>query len=248
MKRGYIRSQAKVVILLGPPGSGKGTQAAQVSPAVGIPTIATGDILRRECQTGSALGRAVRAILASGQLVSDALMNRVISSRLREADCQHGFILDGYPRTVAQARFLDRLLTTLGMPCPVVFRFDISNEDVVSRLTQRLQCAECGRIFSMNSKLPSGDSADREMLCDRDGSKLVHRADDNASSIGERLRLYEENASRLMSYYRKRSCYRIGADRAPEEISNELLTILGSHSSPPVVPVRPRAASQLSYV
>ena len=247
MKRGYGCSQAKVIILVGPPGSGKGTQAAQVSPALGIPTISTGEMLRRECQTGSALGRAVQAILASGQLVSDELMNQVISSRLREADCQHGFILDGYPRTVSQARFLDRLLTRLGMSRPVVFHFDISDENVVSRLTRRLQCAACGRIFSMNSNLRNGDSVDGALLCDRDGSKLVHRADDNAKSIRERLRLYEENASRLMSYYRNRSYFRISANRAPEEISYELLTILRSHSPVPVLPARARAASQLSY-
>jgi adenylate kinase len=247
MKRGSGCSQAKVIILVGPPGSGKGTQAAQVSPVLGIPTISTGEMLRRECQTGSALGRAVQAILASGQLVSDDLMNQVISSRLREADCQHGFLLDGYPRTVSQARFLDQLLTALNMRRPVVFHFDISDEDVVSRLARRLQCAQCGRIFSMDSKLRNGNSIDSPMLCDRDGSKLVHRADDNVSSIRERLRLYEDNASRLIGYYRNRRYHRICAGRPPEEISKELLTILSSHSTAPIPPARARAASQLSY-
>jgi adenylate kinase len=247
MKQGYGYSGAKVVILVGPPGSGKGTQAALISSALGIATISTGEMLRRECQSGSALGRSVQAILASGQLVSDELMNQVISSRLREAECQRGFILDGYPRTVSQARFLARLLSALGMPHPVVFHFDISNEDVVSRLTRRLQCGECGRIFSMNSHLMNGDSADCGMLCDRDGSKLIHRADDNVVSIRERLRLYEENAARLTNYYRNRRCHRICANRGPQEISNELLTILRSHASAPILPGRARAARQLSY-
>jgi adenylate kinase len=247
MKQGYGYSRAEVVILVGPPGSGKGTQAALVSPAMGIPTISTGEMLRRECQSGSALGNSVQAILASGQLVSDDLMNQVISSRLRETDCQRGFILDGYPRTVSQARFLARLLRALGMPRPVVFHFDICNEDVLSRLTRRLQCAECGRIFSMDARLTNGDSAHHTMLCDRDGSKLVHRADDNAQSICERLRFYEENARRLLGYYRNRSYHRICANRAPEEISNELLTILRSHASALILPGRARAARQLSY-
>jgi adenylate kinase len=247
MKQAYGYSHAKVIILVGPPGSGKGTQAALISPALGIPTISTGEMLRRECQSGSALGRSVQSILASGQLVSDDLMNQVISSRLREVDCHRGFILDGYPRTVSQARFLSRLLTALGMPHPVVFHFDISNENVVSRLTRRLQCAECGRIFSMNSHLMNGDSADRAMLCDRDGSKLLHRADDSAPSIRKRLRLYEENVARLARYYRNRQCHRICANRGPQEISNELLTILRSHTSVPMLPGRARAASQLSY-
>lgn len=240
-------SRAKVIILVGPPGSGKGTQAALLSPALGIPTISTGEMLRRECQSGSVLGRSVQSILASGQLVSDDLMNQVISSRLREADCQRGFILDGYPRALSQARFLGRLLAALRMPGPVVFHFDISNEDVISRLTRRLQCAECGRIFSMSSELTNGDSADRSMLCDRDRSKLVHRADDSVLSIRERLRLYEENAARLARHYRNRRYHRICADRTPQEVSNELLTILRSHTSAPVLPARARAASQLSY-
>lgn len=246
MKRAYTHPQAKAIILVGPPGSGKGTQAAQVSPALGIPTISTGEILRRECQSGSALGSAVQAILSSGQLVCDDLMNQVISSRLREADCQRGFILDGYPRTVSQARFLDRLLSELNIPRPVVFHFDISHREVVLRLTRRLQCAECGRIFSMSASF-KGDSSDRESLCDRDGSKLVHRSDDNADSIRERLRLYAENASRLMAYYRGRRYHRICANRAPEEVSNELLTILRPDSTAPVLAARTRAASQLSY-
>ncbi|MGI8961280.1 MAG: adenylate kinase family protein [Bryobacteraceae bacterium] len=247
MTQAYGYSNGNVIILVGPPGSGKGTQAALLSPALGIPTISTGEMLRRECKSGSDLGSSVQAILDSGQLVSDALMNQVISSRLREADCQRGFILDGYPRTVSQARFLARLLTAVSMPHPVAFHFDISNEDVVSRLTRRLQCAECGRIFSMNSNLINGDSPDGEMLCDRDGSKLVHRADDNAASVRERLRLYEENASRLAGYYRNHRYHRICANRAPQEISSELLTILPSHSSAPIVPGRARAANQLSY-
>jgi adenylate kinase len=247
MKRGYTHAHAKAIVLVGPPGSGKGTQAAQVSPVLGIPTISTGDILRREYQSGSALGRAVQAIVSSGQLVSDDLMNQVISSRLREADCQHGFILDGYPRTVSQARFLDGLLSDLSIPRPVIFHFDISDQEVVSRLTRRLQCAECGRTFSMGPALMNGNSGDGEILCDRDGSKLVHRADDNADSIRERLRIYGENATRLIAYYRSRRYHRISANRAPEEISNELLTILRAHSTPPMLAARARAASQLSY-
>ncbi|MFL6350712.1 MAG: adenylate kinase family protein [Bryobacteraceae bacterium] len=240
-------SHVKVIILVGPPGSGKGTQAALVSPAIGIPTISTGEMLRRECQSGSALGNSVQAILAAGQLVSDDLMNQVISSRVREPDCQRGFILDGYPRTVSQARFLGRLLKGLSMPRPVVFHFDICNEDVLSRLTRRLQCAQCGRIFSMDARLTNGDSADSAMLCDRDGSKLVHRADDNAPSICERLRLYEENARRLLGYYRNRSYHRIWANRAPQDIANELLTILRLHSSARTMAPRARPARQLSY-
>ncbi|MBV9779813.1 MAG: nucleoside monophosphate kinase [Acidobacteriaceae bacterium] len=237
--------EPKAIILVGPPGSGKGTQAARVSPVLGIPTVSTGEMLRRECQSGSALGHAVKAILASGQLVSDDLMNQVVASRLRESDCRNGFILDGYPRTVAQARFLENLLVELNVPGRVVFHFDISNKDVVSRLTRRLQCAKCGRIFSM-----SATAGDREMLCDRDGSTLVHRPDDDANCIPERLRLYEKNANPLLRFYRQRGCHRIRANRSPEEVAREILAVVSSESTTPrVVFSRPRAkaAGQPSY-
>jgi adenylate kinase len=248
MKREYSYSRPIAIILVGPPGSGKGTQAAQLAPALGIPAISTGEILRRECQSGSALGRSVQAILASGQLVSDRLMNQVISSRLSEADCQQGFLLDGYPRTVAQARFLNGLLMGLGMPGPLVFQFNISNDDVVSRLRRRLQCAECGGIFSMNTNVNS-DSPDGEIVCDRDGSRLIHRADDNVISIRERLHAYEENATRLLRYYRTRGYHRVCANRVPEEITNELLSIVRAHyCSVPVPRTRAKAVSQASYI
>ncbi len=248
METAYGYSRPTAIIFLGPPGSGKGTQAAQISSALAIPAISTGEMLRRECQSGSPLGKAVQAVLASGQLVSDDLMNQVISSRLRQTDCENGFILDGYPRTVSQARFLKKLLGDLRMPHPLVFHFDIANEDVVLRLTRRLQCSQCGRIFSMSLDPAHGKRGGGQMLCDRDGSKLIHRADDNTTSIRERLRVYEENATRLIRYYRNRGYHRISASRAPEEISKELLAILSSQPSVPMLPTRARAATQLSYV
>jgi adenylate kinase len=127
----------KVIVLLGPPGCGKGTQAARLSTCLGIPAISTGEILRHECESGSALGQAVEEVLQSGRLVSDGLMNQVVASRLRQFDCAHGCILDGYPRTAAQARFLDRLLRRLDMPSPVVLEFFLPAEEIVKRLSSR---------------------------------------------------------------------------------------------------------------
>lgn len=127
----------KVIILLGPPGCGKGTQAARLSACLRVPAISTGEILRQECQSGSALGQAVEAILRSGQLVGDSLMNQVVASRLGQVDCVGGCILDGYPRTAAQARFLDRLLRRLRMPSPVVLEFFLPAEEIVKRLSIR---------------------------------------------------------------------------------------------------------------
>jgi adenylate kinase len=221
-----MRSRGNVVILLGPPGSGKGTQAARLSEALGIPAISTGEMLRLECQSGSSIGKAVRSVLASGQFVSDDLMNRVVAGRLGREDCRRGCILDGYPRTVSQARFLQQLLTTQKMSRPVVFDFEIESEGVIARLGRRRQCAECGRIITVDGEMPVA-----ELLCDRDGSKLVQRADDNPAIIRERLRLYHQNAGQLVEYYARKDFYRICATRTPEQISEEVLAILGPRVS-----------------
>lgn len=130
-------ASGNLIVLLGPPGAGKGTQAVRLSAMLGVPAISTGEMLRRECESGSALGKVVRGVLDSGQLVSDDLMNRVIASRLRECDCENGCILDGYPRTVSQARFLDRFLQQANLPRPIVLDFEVETEEVVARLSMR---------------------------------------------------------------------------------------------------------------
>jgi adenylate kinase len=214
-------SSGKVIIFLGPPGSGKGTQAARISSTLDVPAISTGEMLRRECHSGSQLGTLVQTVLASGQLVSDSLVNQVVASRLSQHDCSHGCILDGYPRTVSQARFLDTLLAGLKMPRPIVFDFDVQSEELVARLSRRRQCPECGRIFSLD-----GCEISAELFCDRDGARLVQRNDDNPASVRERLRLYTQNARELARYYGSKDYYRISATRNPAEISGELLSIL----------------------
>jgi adenylate kinase len=133
-----MQDHAHVVILLGPPGAGKGTQSARLSTALGIPAISTGEILRSECQSGSDLGREVETVLARGELVDDQTMNELVSRRLRESDCARGCILDGYPRTIAQARYLD---------------------DVIARLGGRKYCPECGQTFSTAQVCSSDGSA-----------------------------------------------------------------------------------------
>lgn len=211
---------SKVIILLGPPGSGKGTQALRLSAELGIPAVSTGEMLRSECQSGSTLGRAVKKVLASGQLVGDELINQVVANRLRQLDCEGGSILDGYPRTVSQARFLDSLLETLHTAEAIVFHFDIHPEEIVSRVSRRRQCPQCARIFSVDAPRAA------ESFCDRDGSRLVKRADDKPATVRERLRLYAQNAGDLIGYYESRDYHRISAARAPEQISDELLSFL----------------------
>jgi adenylate kinase len=217
------QAQTRIVILVGPPGSGKGTQAAFLSAELGVPAISTGELLRREAQSGSALGRMVASVLASGQLVSDELMNQVVSSRMSQCDCDRGCILDGYPRTVSQAGFLDELLTGARKRRPLVFDFEISCDDIVARLGRRRQCGQCGRIFCVS---PDADGA--AMMCDRDGSLLVQRTDDNPQTVRERLRLYERNAGELRRYYRNHEYHRINAGRPAAEICEELLSVLAA--------------------
>lgn len=229
-------ADAKVIIFLGPPGSGKGTQAARLSPALRVPTISTGDMLRRECQSSSNLGRSLQSILAAGQLVGDDLINQVVANRLRQSDCKAGYILDGYPRTVPQAQYLDALLGQLSMPRPVIFDFDLSAEDIVARLSRRRQCTVCGAIYSMDRNSNGAD------FCERDGAKLNQRADDKPSIILERLRLYEQNTGELVRYYGNKNYHRIPGARTPEAILDDLLARLQSQWSKPV-PTRRRKLS-----
>jgi adenylate kinase len=237
-----MHRRGRVVILLVPPGSGKGTQAARLSTALGIPAISTGEILRRECESGSSLGKAVHSTLASGQLVSDDLVNQVVANRLSREDCRGGCILDGYPRTVSQARFVQQLLRILKMPRPVVFDFEIESEDVIARLSRRRQCTECGRIITV-----AEDNGAAEQVCDRDGMKLAPRADDDPAIISQRLRLYSQNAGELAGYYSKRDFHRISAARTPEQVSNEVLGILGRRAFAAGAGNRARALARPQY-
>jgi adenylate kinase len=228
MPRSHTRSQ--VIILLGPPGSGKGTQSTRVSSELQIPAISTGEMLRRECQSGSPLGDTVKSVLASGQLVNDDLVNQVVASRLGNCDCDPGCILDGYPRTIFQARFLDTLLHSLHKRPPIVFDFEISSGEIVARIGRRRQCTECGRIFSINS-----EAGVDNVFCDRDGAALIQREDDNPEVIRERLWQYERNAAQLIRYYRSQDYHPICATRSAEEITDELLNILAANWPTPIL-------------
>ncbi len=213
---------SKAIIFLGPPGSGKGTQASRLSAALEIPAISTGEILRRECNAGTELGKELESILHAGRLVGDGLMERVVESRLSKDDCKDGFILDGFPRTADQARFLDRLLAKIRMPNPLVFDFQVSAGEIIDRLKRRRQCPVCGRIYTADNSL-IGTS----LLCRNDRSLLVPRADDQPAVIRERLRTHERNAEELVRYYHKRDYYQIAAAASPEHVTAELFSALG---------------------
>jgi adenylate kinase len=204
------------VVLLGLPGSGKGTQASRLAAVLGVPAISTGEILRRECASGSPLGESVRALIESGHLVGDELVNALVAKRLSANDCSAGFLLDGYPRTVSQAQFLEDWLKLRGLRAPFVVYLDISAGEVATRLSRRLGCPTCGRSFS---------SVDSVTVCDRDGSPLVHRADDTLEAVEERFRQYERNTKPLLNHYASR-IRRIRAGGPPAEVAGELLTAI----------------------
>ncbi len=178
------------LVLIGPPGSGKGTQAIRLAERYKVPHISTGDILRAAVRDGTPLGRQVSSILAAGSLVGDDLITDLVRDRLREADARPGFVLDGYPRTLAQAQALDPLLTSP----PIVILIDVPDEEIVARLGTRRVCESC-RITQTASLVESDP-------CPYCGGKLVRRPDDEPATVRLRLRTYAEFAAPVIAHYR----------------------------------------------
>src|SRR5580658_2211768 len=176
----------RVILFLGAPGSGKGTQSSLLSGQLGIPCLSTGDMLRAEAARNTRAGLKLRDILAAGSLVDDEVVCRAVNSRLRRELPKRGIILDGFPRTRKQAECLDQILSTMGMPGPVVLHLDVSRERLLSRLTARRQCASCGAIFNLLSR-PSS----RGTRCENDGGVLMHREDDTEAVIVRRLNEFD---------------------------------------------------------
>ena len=190
-----------------------------------IPSISTGEMLRGEIAAGSELGRNVQAVMAAGGLVSDDMINAALAARIEKPDCATGFMLDGYPRTVEQASFLDGLLRLRGFDDPVVIHLDVPADVLVGRIISRRQCSKCGRMFNVLTDRPKIDGA-----CDDDGAPLVTRKDDREDVIRERLRTYNEMTRPVLAHYPSDRYYQIQGDRSQgyifEEITGILETIL----------------------
>ena len=209
------------IILLGPPGAGKGTQAKAIVARYGIPQISTGDILRENRAQGTELGKRAAAIMDRGELVPDELVCDMVAARLAQPDCARGFILDGFPRTVKQAEWLDGLLakSAASTPAPVVISLKVDYNDVLRRLAGRRSCPACGRIYNVYFQPPRVPD-----VCDVDGSKLVARQDDSEAVISERLKAYEKQTLPLADYYRRRGRLReVSGDASVEQVTAEIL-------------------------
>jgi adenylate kinase len=213
-----------VIILFGPPGCGKGTQAARIAGKLDIPAISTGGMLRRACR--NAVDSQSYAQVAGGLLVSDDMVNSLVARRIEEPDCQNGFFLDGYPRTVPQAEYLSRLLAERGGGDPIVIHLDVPRPVLLARVTSRRQCPRCGRIYNLLFQMPRVSGH-----CDDDGSELECRDDDRPQVVESRLRAYERMTGPLIRYYQSGASYhRVDGDRSPREIAAEVEAVLPAAS------------------
>lgn len=215
------------IVLLGAPGSGKGTQSQRLVERVGIPQISTGDLLRAAVLRGTELGRQAKEAMHAGRLVEDSLVLGMFRERLREPDTRKGFILDGFPRNLAQAHALDRLLEALKQPLDAVVQLEVNYAELVRRISGRRTCADCGRVFNLLTSPPSGTN----QLCPKTGAphRLVQRPDDNEATVTERLRVYDEKTRPLIDFYRARGLLRvINAEGNVDEVTRRLAQALGA--------------------
>jgi adenylate kinase len=210
-----------VILLFGPPGSGKGTQSPLITRLLEIPAISTGEMLRAEVEAETPLGKQAQAILAAGQLVSDEIVNEMLVCRISKPDCKDGFLLDGYPRTLPQAIYLDGQLASLGFPAPTIFHLATPKSVLIERISSRRQCPVCGRIYNLLFKPPQ-----KPGVCDADGAKLVRRQDDTVEVVRARLEAYEQQTAPVMVHYAGGDYHSIPANRPPAEIFRDIEAIL----------------------
>jgi len=206
-----------IILLFGPPGCGKGTQAAFLVERLQIPSISTGEMFRAECKSGSRLGRRIRAILARGGLIGDEIVNAMVAGRIAQDDCGTGFLLDGFPRTLAQAKFLTRLLEQRALPDPMVNHQDVPDELLITRLGARRQCPQCLRIYNLISQPPHSQG-----VCDGDGASLITRDDDCESTIRQRLAAYQEQTGPVLQWFGKSLVRRVDASKCAGQVATEI--------------------------
>lgn len=228
------------IVLLGAPGSGKGTQADKLSAKYRIPHVSTGDLLREALAAGSPLGLQAKAAMDAGQLVSDEIVLGIIRERLRAADARNGAILDGFPRNLSQAQVLDEMLRALGQPLDCAVLLDVDFDVLLQRLAGRRTCENCGATYNIYTNPPRLDDQ-----CDRCGAPLHHRPDDNEVTISNRLRVYELQTKPLFAFYRNQGKLEIvNGTGEVDEIFGRLVAVLdpvakGLRKPKPPLPVKP---------
>jgi adenylate kinase len=211
----------KIVVIIGPPGAGKGTQARQLAEQYHIPQISTGDILREMARMETKLGLQLKSLIAAGELVSDEVLASVIQTRTTQSDCNGGYILDGFPRTPSQARTLEKLARGQGKDVRLV-SIEISHDALMKRLTGRRTCSKCGEIYNLYFRPPQ-----QAGVCDLCGSELTHRADDKEETVGTRLTAYDQQTAPLIEYYRENErLVSVNGERTVEEVFAEICAAL----------------------
>jgi adenylate kinase len=208
----------RAVIFLGPPGSGKGTQAKVLAGKYGVPHLSTGDMLREHVAQGTPLGLKAKPIMDRGDLVPDSLVLKMVAERIERPDCSRGFVFDGFPRTVAQAKYLGELLKYHGFKQPFVLHLVIGHTMLIRRLTGRRTCSIGGEIYNIFDRPPKVEG-----ICDNDGGVLIQRPDDREEVIRARLLAYDRQTAPLVSFYRRLGClHEIDASKSVAEVEQEI--------------------------
>jgi adenylate kinase len=211
-----------IVVLIGPPGSGKGTQAKVLASTRGLPQLSTGDMLRTAISQGTELGQQAKKLMDQGALVPDSVVIGLISERSQADDCRSGFILDGFPRNVAQAEALDKMMTSQGIQVDRAVLFSIADEVLVKRLSGRRTCLECSAMYHIDNAKPKKDG-----ICDECGSKLVQRDDDQVEVVRKRLQVYHEKTEPVVDFYRTQGKLKsLDAGQTADQVTKILSEIL----------------------
>jgi adenylate kinase len=211
------------IVFLGAPGSGKGTQAQKLMAEFGVPQVSTGDLLRAAVAAGTELGRKAKAVMEAGGLVSDEIVLGMIRERLSQADARKGFLLDGFPRNLAQAEALEKLLADLGQPVEAAVLIDVDFDILMKRLTGRRTCSATGKLLNIYFSPPEELEA-----CRQAGGELIQRADDNEETIGNRLKVYRAQTEPVIGFYRDRGLLRtVAGEGEVDEVYRRLLAAIG---------------------
>lgn len=212
----------RAVIFLGPPGAGKGTQAKELARKYGVPHLSTGDMLRENIAKGTPLGAKARPLMERGELVPDSLVLKMVAARIEQPDCAHGFVFDGFPRTVAQAQYLGEMLKQHGYRQPLVIHFAIDPGLLMRRITGRRMCKVGGEIYNIFDRPPKVAGK-----CDNDGGELEQRQDDREEVVGPRLQAYQKQTAPLVAYYRRLGRLReVDAAKSVDEVARRVLEVV----------------------